>query len=158
MITKIEVQIFEESETVLIRVPNPRQRILVVDDDADIRRMNTEVLICSGYHVDAAGDGDEAWNALQRHKYDLVVTDNDMPKVTGIELIEKLQAAQMALPVIMATGAVPGGAMKRRDLLQPEMTLLKPYHFEELLAAVKKVLRTASDSLGETAPPPNWEA
>ena len=87
--------------------PNPRHRILVVEDDAAVRRVNTEILICSGYQVDAAEDGAVAWDALQLKKYDLIVTDNDMPRVTGVELIQKVQAAGMALPVIMATGALP---------------------------------------------------
>src|SRR5580658_9463351 len=91
----------------LHRTTNPRQRILVVEDDADIRRVNTEVLIYSGYQVDAAEDGAAAWDALQLNQYDLMVTDNDMPKVTGVELIQKLQTARMAVPVIMATGTSP---------------------------------------------------
>ena len=68
---------------------NPRQRILVVEDDAAIRRLNTEILTYSGYHVDAAEDGAVAWDALQQNNYDLMVTDNDMPKVTGVEFIRK---------------------------------------------------------------------
>jgi PleD family two-component response regulator len=61
------------------REPNPRQRILVVEDDAVIRRVNVEVLTYSGYHVDAAEDGAAAWDTLQLSNYDLMVTDNDMP-------------------------------------------------------------------------------
>src|ERR1035441_3653861 len=98
--------------------PNPPQRILVVEDDAAIRRLNTEILTCSGYQVDAAGDGAAAWDALQRNNYDLVVTDNDMPKVTGIELIKKLQDTQMNLPVIMATGTLPDEEFARYPCLQ----------------------------------------
>ena len=135
--------------------PSLRQRILVVEDDAAIRRLNTEILTYSGYQVDAAEDGAAAWDALQQNNYDLMVTDNDMPKVTGVELIQKLQAARMALPVIMATGAMP--EFKHHGLLPPAVTLLKPYTFHELLAAVKKVLHAASESLGEITPPRNWQ-
>ncbi|MGA2556670.1 MAG: response regulator, partial [Verrucomicrobiota bacterium] len=85
----------------------PTHRILVVEDDGDIRRINTEVLTHSGYEVDAAEDGAAAWETLQRQRYDLMVTDNDMPKVSGVELLHKLHAARMALPVIMATGQLP---------------------------------------------------
>src|ERR1039457_4461243 len=56
---------------------NPRQRILVVEDDPDIRRLNTEVLSYFGYQVDAAEDGEAAWDALRQNNYDLIVTDND---------------------------------------------------------------------------------
>jgi DNA-binding response OmpR family regulator len=140
------------------REPNPRQRILVVEDDAAIRRVNTEVLAYSGYHVDAAEDGAAAWDALRLNNYDLMVTDNDMPRVTGVELIQKIHAAHMALPVIMATGAIPDEEFTRHRLPLPAVILLKPYTFDELLAAVKAVLRAASESLGEMAPPPNWQA
>jgi len=140
------------------REPNPRQRILVVDDDPAIRSINREVLTYSGYVVDAVPDGEAAWDALQLIDYDLMVTDNDMPKVTGIELIQKLQATGRAMPVIMATGASPDEEFARHQLIQPAITLLKPYTFDELLTAVKMVLRAASDSLGEMAPPPNWPA
>src|ERR1700722_8747805 len=82
-----------------------RHRILVVEDDEDMRRLNTEVLKQFGYQVDAVEDGAIAWDTLQRNKYDLVVTDNAMPNLSGVELLRKLHAARMALPVIMATGA-----------------------------------------------------
>ena len=136
------------------RHPNLRQRILVVEVDAAVRRLNTEGLTYSGYQVDAAEDGASAWDALQRHSYDLMITDNTMPRLTGIELIEKLQTASIALPVIMATGTMPDQKITRYKLLQPEKILLKPYTFHELLAAVKEVLHTANSALGEIAPPP----
>jgi DNA-binding response OmpR family regulator len=131
----------------------PRRRILVAEDDAAIRRLNTLVLTSSGYHVDAAEDGEVAWNALQRTTYDLLVTDNDMPKVTGVQLIQKLQAACMPIPVIMATGKLPPEDGARHNQLQPAVTLLKPYSFEELVTAVKAVLRLAGESLASLAPP-----
>ena len=137
--------------------PNPRQRILVVEDDAAIRRVNTEVLTYSGYHVDAAEDGVAAWETLQLNNYDLIVTDNDMPRMTGIELIQKLQANGRALPVIMATGARPDEQFTRYNLLQPPVTLLKPYSFDELLEVVKAVLFASNEGREEPVPPPNWK-
>lgn len=134
-----------------------QQRILVVEDDAVIRRLNTENLSHSGYRVDAAEDGAAAWDALQLNNYDLVVTDHDMPKVTGAELIQKLRAARMFLPVIMATGTPPTEVYTRCAMMPPAMTLLKPYTFKELMTAVKAVLRVASGSLGEMAPLAAWQ-
>jgi two-component system chemotaxis response regulator CheY len=137
--------------------PNLRQCILVVEDDAAIRRVNSEVLICSGYQVDAAEDGAVAWDALQLKNYDLVLTDNDMPNVTGLELIQKIQAARMDLPVIMATGTLPDEKLTRYSALQPALTLLKPYSFDELVEAVKTVLCAFNESHEEIVPPPNWQ-
>jgi CheY-like chemotaxis protein len=135
--------------------PNSRQRILVVEDDAAIRRINTEVLTYSGYQVDAAEDGAAAWDAVQLNNYDLIVTDNDMPKVTGIELIQKLQDARMDLPVVMATGAMPDEPL-RYTSLQPAIILLKPYTFDELLEAVKTVLCACKEGCEAMVPPSDW--
>ncbi|MEI9960892.1 MAG: response regulator [Limisphaerales bacterium] len=120
-------------------------RILVVDDDGDLRRLNTTVLIRHGYHVDAAEDGAVAWDILQLQCYDLLITDNNMPKVTGVELLQKLHAARMAMPVIMATGQLPEEELSRHPWLQPTITLRKPYTIEELLGVVKEVLHATDD-------------
>jgi DNA-binding response OmpR family regulator len=135
----------------------PPHRILVVEDDGDIRQLNTEALINSGYHVDAAEDGAVAWDNLQLNGYDLLVTDNDMPKVTGVDLLKKLHAARMSLPVIMATGTLPREEFNRHPGLQPIAMLIKPYTIEELLGTVRKVLSEAVGTGQQTAPPPTWQ-
>jgi DNA-binding response OmpR family regulator len=149
-------QNIESAGTPLQSRKSPTRRILVVEDDWDIRRLNTEVLAHSGYHVDAAEDGAAAWDTLQRNRYDLMVTDNDMPRVSGVELLRKLHAAHMALPVIMATGKLPQEEFTRHPWLQPAALLLKPYSFKELLGTVRNVLR-ATDPAGEQAAPPDWQ-
>jgi DNA-binding response OmpR family regulator len=123
--------------------PLPRCRILLVEDDSGLLRLNAEVLKRSGYDVDTAEDGTAAWDMLQLNSYDLLVTDNNMPKVSGIELLKKLQAAGVVLPVIMATGALPKEEFAQYPWLQPGTILLKPYTIAELLGMVKKVLREA---------------
>jgi len=111
-----------------------------VEDDLLIRRLNREMLIFSGYGVDTAVDGADAWNKLQVNHYDLLVTDNEMPKLSGVELLKKVHAADLALPVIMATGKFPSKECARQPWLQPAVTLLKPYTFNELVGAVQIVL------------------
>jgi DNA-binding response OmpR family regulator len=136
---------------------NPRQRILVVDDEPDIRRLNTEVLASSGYHVDAAEDGATAWNALQLANYDLLITDHDMPKMSGLELLKKLHDSSLKLPVIMATGTLPEEQLARHPWLQIEAILLKPYTFDELLTTVKNVLHFSSGNREEIMTPSDWQ-
>jgi two-component system, cell cycle sensor histidine kinase and response regulator CckA len=121
------------------------RRILVVDDDISIRQLSTEMLIRSGYEVDAAADGAAGWKALQGKSYDLVITDNFMPKVTGIEMVKKLHAAGMKLPVIMATAMLPQDELVSNPWLQGVTTLLKPFRADELLSAVKKILCTVCE-------------
>ena len=116
-------------------------RILVVDDHAYIRCFMAVFLIHSGYLVDTAENGATAWDVLQLKSYDLLVTDNDMPMVSGVELLRKLHAVNMTLPVIMATGTWPEEELTRSPWLQPAAMLLKPFSGGELTRAVEKALR-----------------
>jgi DNA-binding response OmpR family regulator len=125
----------------------------VVEDDEVIRNLNAEVLADSGYQVDAAEDGAAAWDSLQRARYDVLVTDNDMPKVSGFELLHKLRAAHIALPVILATGTLPEEEFLFSPWLQPAALLLKPYSFHELLGTVRNVLRATGAECEPAAPP-----
>jgi DNA-binding response OmpR family regulator len=137
---------------------NPPHRILVVEDDVDIRRLNTEVLIESGYHVDAAENGVAAWQSLNTDSYDLLITDNDMPMVTGMDLIKKMRAEDMMMPVILMSGTLPTEELKQHPWLHIQATLLKPYTLAELFRTVKEVLRVPSGIREQNAPPSNWQS
>jgi DNA-binding response OmpR family regulator len=132
--------------------PGPPRHILVVEDDTLLRQLNTGVLLRSGYEVDAAADGAAAWQALNTDSYDLMVTDNNMPKVSGVELLKKVRAARMVLPVIMATEALPMEEFTRYPWLQPDATLLKPISVGELLGTVRKVLSEADNTADGVRP------
>ena len=133
---------------------NPPHRILVVEDDIAIRRFDAEVLARCGYAVDAAEDGVAGWAALQADDYDLVITDNNLPRLTGVELLRKLRAARMVVPVIMATPTLPTKKFARYPWLQPAATLIKPYTIEQLLGTVRKVLRQADSTADAPRPHP----
>ena len=135
---------------------DPPHRILVVDDESDIRQLSSAVLISSGYKVDAAEDGEAGWEALHANSYDLLITDNNMPKVTGVELVKKLRSARMALPVILASGLMPAEELNRHPWLQIHATLLKPFTGDELLGTVKQVLRATDSVLAQIEPLPTW--
>jgi signal transduction histidine kinase len=133
----------EASPEVADRLSGPSKgprRILVVDDDSSVRELTTEMLIGSGYAVDSAADGAAGWEALQAKHYDLLITDNFMPKLTGIEMVKNLQAAGMQLPVIMATALLPQEELIQSPWLGFVTTLLKPYRTVELLSTVRKAL------------------
>ncbi len=136
---------------------NLAPRILVVDDDGDTRHVTAKVLKHSGYEVDTAGDGEDAWVTLQLNSYDLLITDHEMPKVTGVELVRKLRSARMALPVIMASGALPAEELNRNPELQLAATLAKPFTKEQLVGTVQAVLRATDSPRTEIAPPPDWQ-
>lgn len=134
--------------------PHSCQRILVVEDEQDLRQLTAEVLIDAGFQVDVAEDGAVVWTALQLSQYDLLITDQFMPKLSGVELLKKIHAAHMTLPVIMATGFLPTWGFALHTWLQPVKMLVKPYSFQKLLATVKGVLNT-TDSNSDDLTLPN---
>lgn len=79
------------------------KRVLVADDSITVRQLQKQLLESHGYKVKLAVDGMEAWNAIRLGEFDLLITDVDMPRMTGIELVGKVrQEAQLtALPVII---------------------------------------------------------
>jgi DNA-binding response OmpR family regulator len=136
---------------------NAHQCILVVEDNREIRHLSAEILIDSGYHVDAAEDGSVAWDILQLKSYDLLITDQHMPKLSGVELLKKIYTARMTLPIIMATGIMPTWEFAMHPWLLPAKMLLKPYTLENLLGMVKNVLHKTTITRAEIAPLPNWQ-
>jgi two-component system OmpR family response regulator len=136
---------------------NPPYSILVVDDEPAIRDLCAAALSRSGCYVDVAEDGAAAWDTMQMNSYDLLVTDHSMPNVSGVELLQKLHAARMALPAIMVSGAMPTEELNRRPWLQIDARLLKPFTTDELLATVRKVLSATDGARGQIAPARNWQ-
>jgi len=116
-------------------------RILVVDEDRDLRLLYTEALVRPGYHVDAAEDGAAALKAFRVNNYNLLITEHSLPTLTGVELVRTLRAARMALPVIMAAARLPVHELARNPSLQPVAVLPKPFYLSQLLETVRAVLR-----------------
>jgi two-component system, chemotaxis family, sensor histidine kinase and response regulator WspE len=71
--------------------PNKHKSILVVDDSITVREMERKLLENQGYQVDVAVDGMEGWNAVRTNHYDLVLSDIDMPRMNGIELLKHIR-------------------------------------------------------------------
>jgi two-component system cell cycle response regulator CpdR len=122
----------------------PPHRILVVDDESDIRALLTAILAGSGYQVESAENGAVAWEALQAKPYDLLITDNNMPKISGVELVKNLRSARMELPVVMVAGIVPEDELAQNPSLKIAATLSKPFALADLLDTVTNVLRVAA--------------
>ncbi|MCC2656917.1 MAG: cheA [Panacagrimonas sp.] len=82
-----------------------RKRVLVVDDSLTVRELERKLLDGHGYEVEVAVDGIDGWNAMRTQPFDLVVTDVDMPRLDGIELVRRLKAdpALRALPVMIVS-------------------------------------------------------
>jgi two-component system sensor histidine kinase and response regulator WspE len=83
----------------------PRKRILVVDDSLTVRELERKLLLNRGYDVAVAVDGMDGWNALRSEDFDLLITDIDMPRMDGIELVSLLRRDNrlQSLPVMVVS-------------------------------------------------------
>ena len=82
-----------------------RNRVLVVDDSITVREVERQLLANHGYLVEVAVDGMEGWNLVREGRFDLVVSDIDMPRLNGLELVRRIKADSRLqhLPVIIVS-------------------------------------------------------
>jgi len=115
-------------------------KILVVDDDPEMRALLLDVLTSEGYEVVEAKDGTEAVLALRARKFDLILMDKNMPGPSGLDLLPGFRRVSPWSPIIMMTafGDVPS-YMEAVEKGAVEF-LFKPFRMEELKAAVAKAL------------------
>lgn len=120
--------------------PPAAARILIADDDADLRSVVGEALESQGFVVLAADDGDEANAILAREHIDLAVLDLNMPNRSGWEVIRDIRGGtrQPALPILVLTGSVD--ERETPDRLGADVLLTKPTDLRRLVAEVKKLL------------------
>ncbi len=123
-----------------VEAANANRRILVIDEDHDIRQLGFDVLAGAGYYVEAVSNGEVGWKVIQAAAYDLIVTDHKLLGRTGMEMIEKMRAAAMKTPVIVAARHLPTHEFARKPWLKPIVMLQRPFPNADLLAAVKKIL------------------
>jgi signal transduction histidine kinase/ActR/RegA family two-component response regulator len=114
------------------------RKILVVEDDADVRRVIVECLSLIGYAVTEASNGTEGLAAIAISRPDLMVVDYAMPDMTGAEVISKAREMVGDLPVILATGYADMAAVER--LAGRPAILRKPFDIKSLGAAVAMAL------------------
>jgi len=117
--------------------------IMVVEDDVQLRDLSTEALARAGFQVDFAENGVRAWKALHLKRYDLLITDNYMPKMTGLQLVRKLRSAGIELPVVLASGSQLEDTVLMDAMLNFAAVIPKPFTLGQLIATVKKVLVTS---------------
>ena len=129
------------------RKPRPRRAapplVLVVEDDADVRRLYAEFLEADGFRVATAGDGLAAVVTATEHKPDVVVMDLTLPQVDGWNATRQLKrnAATSHIPVIACTGHVLGGSVERALDAGIDAYITKPCPPDMLAREIRKVLR-----------------
>jgi two-component system chemotaxis response regulator CheY len=122
---------------------SPGHRVLIVDDDASIRRTLQALLKRAGYEVMLACDGNEAVRLWRDHGGDLVITDLHMPEKDGIQTIIELLSHSPRARIIAMSG---GGQTKRLDLLGNAtllgavLTIEKPFTLAEMMTVISRAL------------------
>ena len=116
-------------------------RVLAVDDQRYFRELITGLLSQEGFEVRAVGSGEEAIQALERERFDVVVTDLVMPGMSGTDLVRRIKATDPDQDVVVVTGVVDVRSAVDAMKLGASEYLLKPFDREALAAALDSILQ-----------------
>jgi two-component system, NtrC family, nitrogen regulation response regulator NtrX len=158
----------ENPAVIFIETEKNMSNILIIDDEKAIRKTLSEILSYEGYRIDEAGDGEEGLRKFKEKEYDVILCDIKMPKMDGIEFLEKAKEANPDLPIIMISGhgtietaveAVKKGAYdyisKPPDLNRLLITIRNAMDKTSLVAETKVLKRRVSrvqDMIGDSTP------
>jgi two-component system response regulator QseB len=119
----------------------PTARVLVVEDDRELRQLLTRLLADAGYQVDAVPDGQAGLHWALTREYDVMIIDRGLPGIDGLDLTVRLRRRGVGTPVLILTAY--GAVADRVAGLDAgaEDYLVKPFEIEELLARLRALLR-----------------
>jgi two-component system nitrogen regulation response regulator NtrX len=112
--------------------------VLIVDDDDGIRLTLRDILEDEGYDVFEARDGVEGYAAVERHNPQIMLLDLNMPRMSGWELFERLQEAQLGVPTVIMTAG--RRAADEASRLHAAASLAKPFDVDDVLTTVERLL------------------
>lgn len=116
-------------------------KVLVIDDEANIRDLICEALRLSDFQVSAASDGVEALSILRRTDFDLLILDINMPKLDGLDLLAKLRNEGSAVSILMLSARADKSDINQSLRIGADDYLTKPFSIEELVLRAKAILR-----------------
>ena len=118
-----------------------KTRILVVDDEPELRMLLSHVLENAGYEIKEASDGEEAINLLKKEKFDLTLLDIQMPIANGIKVLKYIKEHTLPTKAIMLTGyADLKHAMEAKEFGAKDF-IRKPYKMDDVISTIDRVLR-----------------
>ncbi len=118
-------------------------KILIAEDDSDLRELFKKVLVQSGYAVLGVSNGQEALDALDKEYYDLIISDIMMPVMDGYELVRSLREAGNNIPVLTITAKDAFDDMRIGFLSGMDDYMVKPVNVNEMVLRVGALLRRA---------------
>ena len=117
------------------------KRILIVDDDDEIRELLEFDIAQSGYFVDTAKDGLEGLNKALNNTYDLILLDVMMPKMNGFDVCKNIRQAKLAIPILMLTAKGTIDDKTEGFDCGADDYLVKPFDIQEVLLRIRVLLR-----------------
>ena len=117
------------------------KRILIVDDDDEIRELLEFDVRASGYFVDTAKDGLEGLNKALNNSYDLILLDVMMPKMNGFDVCKNIRQAKLAIPILMLTAKGTIDDKTEGFDCGADDYLVKPFDVQEVLLRIRVLLR-----------------
>lgn len=118
-------------------------KILIAEDDNELRQLFTHVLIKNGYSVVGVPNGQKALDAMETSYYDLLISDIMMPVMDGYELVKSLRASGSNIPILMITAREAFDDMREGFISGTDDYMIKPINVNELLLRVSALLRRA---------------
>lgn len=132
------------ADTLVNQVPQRHLRVLVVEDEAQVRDIEAEYLRHDGHTVETAADGKEGLQKFRRGGFDLVVADRAMPEMNGDKMTEAIKQSAPTFPVVMVTGFADMPLNQVQVASQPDLVVRKPITQEALRQAIAQVLTGAA--------------
>lgn len=118
-----------------------KKRILIVDDDTEIRDLLEFDIASSGYFVDTAIDGMDGLNKALNNKYDLILLDVMMPKMNGFDVCKNIRQAKISVPILMLTAKGTIDDKTNGFDSGADDYLVKPFDIQEVLLRIRVLLR-----------------
>jgi CheY-like chemotaxis protein len=129
------------------------QRILVVEDEEEVRDALREMLTAAGYEVDAAVDGYDAVEKAVSAEYDVITMDVRMPRLNGIGATDILRERRPSVPVVIISGFLGSEFKYRKDLeaMGVRYFLAKPFSLSDAVHTIRKAIEDHEAGAGGTA-------
>ena len=158
---RIHAHAKQASASVVDNIPKGSGNILLIDDEAKIVEVISQMLDYLGYRVTALTDSSAALKDFRRHpdRYDLVITDMTMPHMTGDVLARKLLAMRPDLPILLCTGYSRSISREKAQLMGIRDFIMKPPTISELARAIYRALQENPSGTDHEAcsAPPGWQ-
>lgn len=132
-------------------MPEGQKRILIVDDDDEIRELLEFDVRSSGYFVDTAKDGLEGLNKALNNSYDLILLDVMMPKMNGFDVCKNIRKAKLSIPILMLTAKGTIDDKTSGFDCGADDYLVKPFDVQEVLLRVRVLLRRNEVNFEQTS-------